>query len=417
VAGMPVLAPMISGVLRSPRLVLFGRGQRRAAGRLVGQLGRKAFVCTDGRVDQDPLLMSIIDDLRGAGVDARVFSGTVAELPLSCVTEAIGYARRFGPDVIVGLGGGSSLDMSKVVAVGLAYGEPLSEFYGEFNVPGPTLPVIAIPTTSGTGSEVTPIAVLGDPSRTLKVGISSPHLLPYASICDPELTVSCPAALTAISGADALTHALEAFTALRREPSAALGLDHVFVGKNVFSDALARQAIAALTGNLLSAWQEGDNIAAREQVMYGALMAGQAFGMAGVTGAHAIQYPVGAVTHTAHGLGVATLEPYVMEFNRPACGPEFAEVSRLFGMEGGEHELADAAPGLVADLFKAVGLPANLEQLGLAPDDIGTVSQRTLEVHRLLKNNPRVLDEPTLRIIIQAAYDGDRQRLRGFGYL
>jgi alcohol dehydrogenase class IV len=393
VAGMPVLAPMISGVLRSPRLVLFGRGQRRAAGRLVGQLGRKAFVCTDGRVDQDPLLMSIIDDLRGAGVDARVFSGTVAELPLSCVTEAIGYARRFGPDVIVGLGGGSSLDMSKVVAVGLAYGEPLSEFYGEFNVPGPTLPVIAIPTTSGTGSEVTPIAVLGDPSRTLKVGISSPHLLPYASICDPELTVSCPAALTAISGADALTHALEAFTALRREPS------------------------AALTGNLLSAWQEGDNIAAREQVMYGALMAGQAFGMAGVTGAHAIQYPVGAVTHTAHGLGVATLEPYVMEFNRPACGPEFAEVSRLFGMEGGEHELADAAPGLVADLFKAVGLPANLEQLGLAPDDIGTVSQRTLEVHRLLKNNPRVLDEPTLRIIIQAAYDGDRQRLRGFGYL
>ena len=404
---------MISGVTRSPRIVLFGPGQRRVIGRLAAGLGRRVFVCTDERIDRDRMLMAIVDDLAGSGLVVRVHGGTIAELPLGCVDEAIEEARRFGPDLVVGLGGGSCLDMSKVVALGVSHAGPLSAHYGEFKVPGPVLPVIAVPTTSGTGSETTPVAVLGDPARALKVGISSPHLLPFAAVCDPELTISCPPGLTAISGADALTHALEAFTALRREPADGLGLDHVFVGKNAFSDVSAREAITALAGNLRRAWQDGGDLEARARVMYGSFMAGQAFGSAGVTAAHAIQYPVGAATGTAHGLGVATLEPYLMEFNRPARITEFAAIGRLFGLQGDDDEvLADAAVDAVCDLFRSIGLPRTLAELGLERGQVGMIAERALEVQRLLKNNPRELDRPTLEIVVQAAFDGDRARLR-----
>src|SRR5690606_21603860 len=170
-------------------------------------------------------------------------------------------------------------------------------------VPGPIMPLIAVPTTAGTGSEVTPVAVLSDSERTLKVGISSPFLIPTWSVCDPELTFSCPAALTAIAGADALTHAIEAFTAVRRDPVPSIAQERVFVGKNTMSDHFALSAITLLWEGLEAACEDNTDRSAREKVMLGATMAGLAFGVAGTAAAHAIQYPVGALTHTAHGLG------------------------------------------------------------------------------------------------------------------
>ncbi len=155
-------------------------------------LGRRALIVTDERLAADPTFASLVDGIEAAGVATKVFSGTIAELPASCIAAGLAAGRAFDPDLIIGIGGGSCIDAGKVIALLLAHGGEISGYYGEFKVPGPVLPLIAVPTTSGTGSEVTPVAVIADPERAVKVGIASPHLIPHTAICDPELTYSCP---------------------------------------------------------------------------------------------------------------------------------------------------------------------------------------------------------------------------------
>ena len=207
--------------------------------------------------------------------------------------------------------------MAKCASLMLTHGGALRDYYGEFKVPGPILPVIAVPTTAGTGSEATPVAVISDASRTLKVGISSPYLIPAAAICDPELTMTCPPSLTAIAGADALTHAIEAFTAARRGTDAELAQKHVFIGKSALSDHFALLAIRLLGRSLERAYKTAADEDARADVMMGALAAGCAFGTAGTAAAHAIQYPVGALTTRPRPRRRDVL-PYVMTYNRQA---------------------------------------------------------------------------------------------------
>ncbi|WP_429408672.1 iron-containing alcohol dehydrogenase [Paraburkholderia sp. GAS82] len=163
------------GIARTGQTVLFGWGQRHALPRLVKPLGNRAFICTDDRFPQDPLLSALATDMRSEGIAVEVYDATVAELPLDCILDATSQARAFGPAVVVGIGGGSCMDLAKLVALALSHSGEMSAFYGEFKVPAPVLPVIAIPTTAGTGSEVTPVAVLADPARDMKVGISSPY--------------------------------------------------------------------------------------------------------------------------------------------------------------------------------------------------------------------------------------------------
>src|SRR5690606_33389104 len=163
---------------------------------------------------------AMMADLESNGLTVRIESGTLPDVPAETTVLVADAVRNFAPDVVIGVGGGSCLDMAKCVALLLAHGGEPQDYYGELKVPGPILPLIAIPTTAGTGSEVTPVAVLSDSKRNLKIGISSPHLIPTAAICDPELTLTCPSGLTAIAGADALTHAIEAFTATRRPVTA-----------------------------------------------------------------------------------------------------------------------------------------------------------------------------------------------------
>lgn len=251
--------------------------------------------------------------------------------------------------------------MAKCVALLLAHGDQPQDYYGELQVPGPIVPLIAIPTTAGTGSEVTPVAVLSDSQRKLKIGISSPHLIPLAAICDPDLTLTCPPGLTAIAGADALTHAIEAFTAARRDLTPELTQERVFIGKNALSDQFALKAISLLWEGLEAAYLNGGDLNVRTKVMQGATFAGLAFGVAGTAAAHAIQYPVGALTHTAHGAGVACLLPWVMEWNRPAIGEELAQIATAMGLAG-----ADAVIPAIAGLFARIGIPSTLATLGLA---------------------------------------------------
>lgn len=404
------------GVQRSPAVLVFGAGQSASLGRHAASLGKRALVVTDARMAGDAAFLAMTGSLGAAGVSFEFFDGVEPELPADCVMRGAAAGRGFSADMVLGIGGGSCLDAAKTIAVLLAHGGQVADYYGEHAVPGPILPLIAVPTTAGTGSEVTPVAVLSDSQRTLKIGIASPHLIPRVAICDPELTHGCPTGLTAVSGADALTHAIEAFTTLRRAPVPGIALDHVFLGKNALSDHHAREAIRLIGGSLGRVVAHGADRDAREAMMLGATLAGLAFGVAGTAAAHAIQYPVGALTHTAHGAGVACVMPYVMEFNRPAAERELAEIAVLMGFADATTPQPVAAVAAVAGvraLFASIGIPVRLKDMGLAEDRLEWCAEMALGAARLVKNNPRSLDGPAMLRIVRAAWDGSLAGLAG----
>ncbi len=396
------------GVLRPPETVLFGDGMIDALPEMAGRFGDKILICTDKIVSAFSVVSSIIDQMRAGGATVVVFEDTAPELPVDCVHDCMDRQEGFVPDVVIGIGGGSCVDLAKLVALALRHGRELDQFYGENLVPSATIPVIAVPTTAGTGSEATPVAVLDDKSRELKVGISSRFLVPKIALVDPALTATCPAGLSAASGADALTHAIEAFTAVQREPSSDLEAAQVFVGKNDLSDQFAREAITLISDNLETVVKDGANLGARNRMAYGAMLAGMAFGAAGTSAAHAIQYPIGALTKTAHGLGVAALMPYVMAYNRPSCTTEFAQIATAMGFESGtESERADRAVFRVAELFAAVGIPKTLPELGVTKDQLDWIVDHSLLPARLVNNNPRPLERQGIQEIVNDAMTGE----------
>ncbi|MGF7159213.1 alcohol dehydrogenase [Rhodoligotrophos appendicifer] len=401
------------GTFRSPKAVYFGAGQRALLARIVAGFGQRTLICTDERLASDPVFGALVESVTRAGVAVTVFSRTLPDVPTSCVEDAASVARQIKPDSIVAIGGGSCLDLGKMAALIHTHGGRPQDYYGEFKVPGPVLPIIALPTTAGTGSEVTPVAVLSDPDKVLKVGVSDPHLIPSVAICDPELTLSCPASLTAATGADALTHAIESFTAIRRSEEAGLPLERVFVGKNAISDHHALEAVRLISGALAGVVGDGTRLDLREQMMYGAMLAGQAFANAGNAAAHALQYPIGALTHTAHGIGVAALMPYVMAFNLPARAAEFAAIAEAMGVEPDDSQdaLALAAIDAVAALYGEIGIPATLAELGFPEDRIEWAAEQAMTAARLVHNNPVALELADMKTILTAAYHGDRTSL------
>ena len=390
------------GAIRSPRELIFGAGQRKALGTIADKLGRRALVVTDPRMATEAVFLAMVADLEFHGLVVHIQSDTLPDVPVHSAIRVAEAVRSFGADVVVGIGGGSCLDMAKCLALLLTHGKRPQDYYGEIKVPGPVMPVIAIPTTAGTGSEVTPVAVLSDDERVLKVGISSPYLIPLASICDPELTLTCPPGLTAIAGADALTHAIEALTAMRREPTPQLTQERVFIGKNALSDQFALAAISLLWKGLETACVNGSDLTARSQVMQGATLAGMAFGVAGTAAAHAIQYPVGAATHTAHGAGVASLMPWVMQWNQPTIADELRQMATAMGL----HDSASVIPAITG-LFSRIGIPPTLAALGLTEDRLEWVAEQACGIERLVLNNPRPLNPETMLTLVKAAYFGD----------
>ena len=396
--------------LRPPKEILFGKGLSTTVGTVSARLGSRALICTDERFASTPAFARIVDALTTAGLRTHVYDRVEPDVPYDSVGLCAEAARSFAPEVVVGVGGGSCLDMAKCASLLLTHGGALRDYYGEFKVPDRILPVIAVPTTAGTGSEATPVAVVSDASRTLKVGISSPYLIPAAAVCDPDLTITCPPSLTAIAGADALTHAIEAFTAARRGTDPELAQKHVFIGKSVLSDHFALLAIRLLGRSLVRAYTDGTDEDARADVMMGALAAGCAFGTAGTAAAHAIQYPVGALTNTPHGLGVATLMPYVMTYNRNVASIEMAEIGAALGLEPAgrsAEDRADAAIHEVTRIFTAIGITPTLAKLGLPEEKLDWTAEQAVGIERLIKNNPRPIDLTSMKRLIRAAFDGD----------
>ncbi|WP_428032435.1 iron-containing alcohol dehydrogenase [Ancylobacter sp.] len=403
------------GALRLPHTILFGGGQRHVIGAAAARIGTRTLVCTDSRLAQLDVFADLLKDLAAHGVEARVYDRTIADLPIESITECVASVGDFKPDSIIGIGGGSCIDMAKVVSVLLTHGGEVSAYYGEFAVPGPVLPLIAVPTTAGTGSEVTPVAVILDSGRGTKIGIASPYIIPHMAVCDPELTMTCPKGLTACSGADALAHAVEGFTSKTRTPEPMLTEQHVFIGKNLLSDHFAKLAVVNVFRYLARACTDGSDVEAREGLMLASLAAGCAFGTSGTAAAHALQYPVGNLTHTSHGDGVGALLPFVMQFNRSANPEAFAELADVVGL-GDAGMSVDQRSQLfideVATLFAAIGIPRSLAALGLGAGHEQDVAAGALKAERLVKNNPRPLDLAAMLNITQAAFAGERAALR-----
>jgi alcohol dehydrogenase class IV len=406
------------GALRSPRHLAFGEGQRHGAARAVRSLGDSALVCTDKRMATSDDFLELVAEFKAAGLNTAVFSDVEAEVPVDSVLACADRFRADPPDVVVGVGGGSCLDHAKVTSLLLTHGGAPADYYGEFKVPGPTRAVMAIPTTAGTGSEVTPVAVVLDPGRDTKVGISSPYLIPAAAIVDPELTYSCPPTLTAHAAADALAHCIESFSATSRPPTSEAMAERVFVGKSFFTDAYALMGISLTARSLETVHRDPTSRSGRRDLMLAALLGGLALGTAGTAAAHAIQYPLGSATHTPHGMGVGALIPYVMEYNLPERIAEFGEIATALGLPlSGRHPdgrtTAAAAVDRVAELLGSVGIPLRLQEFGLQEAQLDWLAEQSMNAKRLVENNPRPLDVTAMRRIVEAAYRGDRATLRG----
>lgn len=400
----------MTATLRSPRQIIVGRGSTPAAGKLARELGTRALVITDQVMRGQPGYHVLLKSLHDEGMEVDTFDGAVADVPLDVIARSVAAARQFDPQAVIAFGGGSVIDLAKMTALLFTHDGEAADYYGEARVPGPVTPIIAIPTTAGTGSEVTPVAVVSDPRRTLKVGVSSVHLTPEFAICDSDLTVSCPPPVTAFAGIDAVCHAVEAYTAAVRECSWQDAVSRVFVGKNDLSDEIAIRALRLLSRHLATAVELGDDLEARHAVMSGATAAGLAFAHAGTGGPHALQYPLGAATNTPHGLGVGLFLPYVLTANRPAIATELRALAGCVGLRDADPE--DAFIQWVVELNARIGVPASLREIGVEKSALRQLAERTTSVGRLLQNNRGDNSADGLERVLRAAWEGNPSLLR-----
>lgn len=396
---------LTAGTLRLPRRVHFGYGSRAQLGEVLSPHGRRVLAIVDPFLLATPVFAEILAGL--ADFEVSVYSDVEPELPVATLDAATTHARAFRPDVVLAIGGGSTLDAAKLVALLLTHEGPLRQYYGENLVPGPSLPVVAVPTTAGTGSEVTPVAVVSDPQRATKVGVSSPHLVPEAAIVDPELTLGAPPTVTAYAGIDALVHAVESFTAVAVPRPWHTTLP-VSTGRNAFTDTVAAQAITCLRGHLPAAVADGGDRQAREQVAFGSLLAGIAFGATGVHLSHALQYPIGAATKTPHGLGTGLLLPYVLHACRDAeVTHRIAAVGVALGStaDTADEQARDAVSALHR-LNETIGVPASLRDIGLTREQLPGIAEAASRSTRLVATAPVQATPAALLEILEHAHTG-----------
>lgn len=350
-----------------------GRGATRKLARIAAPLigkAKRVFLVTDKGVRRHGLLDGAVASLEEAGLSVAVFDDVVADPPDHVVLAAEDRARGFGAEIIVGFGGGSSMDTAKLVALLLGSSQRLEDMYGVNNATGPRLPLILVPTTAGTGSEVTPISVVTI-GETSKMGVNAPALYADLAVLDAELTLGLPSAVTAATGIDAMVHAIEAYTTR--------------IEKNPVSDALALAGLGKLHGAIERACRDGGDIEAREDMLLGALLAGQAFANAPVGAVHALAYPLGGIFHVPHGLSNSLMLPPVLRYNAPAAEPLYAELAAHLG-------LSASTDGLVEEMERiadAVGIETRLSQVGVSHNDLPRLAEDAMQVTRLLVNNPR----------------------------
>ena len=355
---------------------------------------RRVLIVTDPGITRLGMLDEVLPGFAEAGVAVEVFDQVVADPPEAVVLAAVAQARVLQADLLVGFGGGSSMDVAKLVAL-LAHpqcNQQLADIYGVGNAKGQRLPLIQVPTTAGTGSEVTQISIITT-GETTKTGVVSPLLLPDLALLDADLTLGLPPAVTAATGIDAMVHAIEAYTSKLR--------------KNPLSDMLAREALRLLATNLDEAVHNGSNREARQAMLLGALLAGQAFANAPVAAVHALAYPLGGHFHIPHGLSNALVLPTVIAFNAPAAENLYAELAPLLVPDlqpGSNARLTEQLVAALAELSPRCQLPSRLRDAGVPEDSLPMLARDAMLQQRLLVNNPRALAEADALAIYRQAF-------------
>jgi alcohol dehydrogenase class IV len=376
----------------APKIICEQGGTNRL-GEIAKGLGiTRLFLVTDAGLIKAKLLDGALASLAAAGVTASVFSDVLADPPELSVQAAVDAARAVGADGVVGFGGGSSLDTAKLVALLACTPQALPDIYGIGLARGPRLPLIQVPTTAGTGSEVTPISILTTPSHEKK-GVVSPLLYPDIALLDSRLTLGLPAVVTAMTGVDAMVHAIEAYTTRLK--------------KNPLSDALAVKALQLLYPNLLAAVNDGTDATVREAMLLGSLLAGMAFANAPVAAVHALAYPLGGHYGLPHGLTNSLVLLPVLEFNLETAQSQYAELGRAILPELTTADDAAAAAAFVAALrAKVAAMPyaQTLSAAGVKQADLPMLAEDAMKVQRLLVNNPRAIAYPDALALYQAAF-------------
>ncbi|MGE5451227.1 MAG: iron-containing alcohol dehydrogenase [Acidobacteriota bacterium] len=384
---------MSSFVFETVPKIVCEQGGIQRLGELAHGLGiRRALIVTDAGLVRARVLDGALASLAAWQIEVHVFSDVQADPPESSVEAATRTAAAFEADGVLGIGGGSSMDTAKLVALLGRTRQKLSDIYGVGLAQGPRLPLIQVPTTAGTGSEVTPIAILTTPSHEKK-GVVSSLLYPDIALLDSQLTVGLPPSVTAMTGVDAMVHAIEAFTTRHK--------------KNPVSDALALQALQLLYTHLPAAVSDGRDATVREHMLQGSLLAGMAFANAPVGAVHALAYPLGGHCHLPHGLSNSLVLAPVLRFNLPMAQSLYAQLGRAILPDlasasdtHAAHEFVEAIAQRVATMPYA----QSLREAGVREADLPLLATDAMNVQRLLINNPRDVQYEDALAIYRAAY-------------
>ena len=360
--------------------VIVRTGAMRQPADWVGRLpGKRLFVITDPGLVRAGVVAPVVSALEQAGLTVTVYSDVEADPPEARVLAAVAAAQGAGAEVVVGLGGGSSLDTAKLVALLASTQQPLASIYGIGLAKGPRLPLVQVPTTAGTGSEVTPIAIVTTPSQEKK-GVVSPLLYPDLAILDAELTLGLPPDVTAMTGIDAMVHAIEAYTSKLK--------------KNSLADSLAREALRLIYIHLPRVLTDGQNLESRSAMLVGSMMAGMAFANAPVAAVHALAYPLGGHFHVPHGLSNALVLAPVLEYNLPSAEALYAELVAVINPAQRFASPSAAARWFVDDISRLVAampFAQTLREVGVTEKDLDLLAADAMKVERLLVNNPRLM--------------------------
>jgi len=357
-------------------------------------LGKRILFVTDQGLINIGLAQGPLESLQQTGVIVTVFDKVEADPTVDTLIAAVDKARQIGATGIIGFGGGSSMDVAKLTALLVGSNENLDEVWGVERAKGPRLPLALIPTTAGTGSEVTPIAIMTI-GQSEKRGVSSAVILPDLAILDPLLTTSLPASTTAATGIDAMVHAIESYTSRG-------------VNNNPISRILATQSLSLLGANIELAVTDGANIKARGAMLLGSLLAGMAFANSPVAAVHALAYPIGGTFHVPHGLSNALVLPHVLRFNAPEAAQEYAQLAPFIFPDIDttqiHHKVCDEFIDRIAALSATVGLQQTLREVGITESDLPAMASDAMKQTRLLVNNPRHVTEQDALAIYRAAW-------------
>lgn len=371
----------------TPRVILRAGAMRQPAEWAGSLPGRRLFVITDPGLVKAGVVAPVVAALEEAGLEVTLYSDVEADPPESRVMATVTAAREAGAEIVVGLGGGSSMDTAKLVALLAATPQPLESVYGVGLARGPRLPLVQVPTTAGTGSEVTPIAIVTTPTQEKK-GVVSPLLYPDLAILDAELTLGLPPSVTAMTGIDAMVHAIEAYTSKLK--------------KNPLADSLAREALRLMYDHLPRVLADGRDLESRSAMLAGSMMAGMAFANAPVAAVHALAYPLGGHFHVPHGLSNALVLAPVLQYNLPAAEQWYAELARVINPARQFADAATAARWFVDDMTRLVSempFAQSLGAVGVTEKDLDLLATDAMKVERLLVNNPRAMTLDAARAI------------------